>query len=667
MRSWLTGATSAAAIACVLAVLPAQATHANATAETAAIEVQLDASDPETAEQPIELDNAEAPADVENLDLGEIEILGERSLLQRVDDTTAVTIINSSDFALAGSLGDALEQVPGLDVREQGGSGQLATVQIRGARANQVLVLMDGVPLQPGGAADLTLLPIGLVDRLEIIRGPEAARFGAGALGGVLNIITRRPSTGKRTDPASSGEPDSDPLPLKERLSQQLARSTADGSSSRSTLNLSSGSFGQARLELSHSAMDASYFIALNQARNNYDYLRANGESEIRRNNEAAQLDFWTAWHGGSTDWRMGISQMRRGVPGSAEFPTLQAGLRRSAAWLQAAQDDWCSSLTILDTRFFDPQPYLQQPAISTRDTQWQAQWACGLFAGQAADWGVKPRWDYIDSADYGAHSRIGLDVTRALESKLGSATAQLQLGLTASSDVGLDPLARVGLGWQSGPARIHLATGYAVRHPDFSELYLAGMGSVEGNPNLEPERAWSSEAGVELHWTDTSAELGAFLVNYDDSILFVPVSSYLVRATNTGRAEVGGLELMLNHQLNRHWSWNGTCTWLPLAEYTSGIPLTNRSKQHVNSHLTYSGRDWWGQLELDFTGRTPADLFGNLIIKPRTTCSLGLTRELSNGSLSLCIDNLFDEAGRDSWNYPLPGREFTVSWRIEL
>jgi vitamin B12 transporter len=115
-----------------------------------------------------------------------------------VDNIPAgVTIIDRKTIEQRGytTLVDALEAVPGLRVAQSGGPGSQASVFIRGTNSNHVLVLIDGVPANdpsdPGGAFNFGVDSLADVERIEIIRGPMSSLYGSGALGGVINVITR--------------------------------------------------------------------------------------------------------------------------------------------------------------------------------------------------------------------------------------------------------------------------------------------------------------------------------------------------------------------------------------------------------------------------------------------------------------------------------------------
>ncbi|HKI73785.1 MAG TPA: TonB-dependent receptor plug domain-containing protein, partial [Pseudomonadales bacterium] len=113
-----------------------------------------------------------------------------------VDDAgSAVTLITKQDIERQGalSLADLLRDVPGLSVSQQGGIGTFAQVRMRGAEANQVLVLIDGVEandVSQGSEFNFTHVLATGIQRIEVVRGPQSALWGADALAGVINVIT---------------------------------------------------------------------------------------------------------------------------------------------------------------------------------------------------------------------------------------------------------------------------------------------------------------------------------------------------------------------------------------------------------------------------------------------------------------------------------------------
>ncbi len=114
----------------------------------------------------------------------------------------AVTVLTRRDIEERGyqTLAEALQTVPGLRLVQTGGPGQQASAFIRGSASRQVLVLLDGVPVndpsEPNGAFNFGNELLGDIERIEVVRGPFSSLYGSGAIGGVVNLVTRRAPAG---------------------------------------------------------------------------------------------------------------------------------------------------------------------------------------------------------------------------------------------------------------------------------------------------------------------------------------------------------------------------------------------------------------------------------------------------------------------------------------
>ena len=118
----------------------------------------------------------------------------------------AATVLGRADLERRQSpaLSDALRDVPGLEVVRYGRPGSLTQVFTRGGQRTAALVLVDGVPMNdPGGELNLAGFSTSSIDRVEVVRGPESALFGAEAASGVIQLFTRRGDP-ERTHPHGS-------------------------------------------------------------------------------------------------------------------------------------------------------------------------------------------------------------------------------------------------------------------------------------------------------------------------------------------------------------------------------------------------------------------------------------------------------------------------------
>ena len=112
----------------------------------------------------------------------------------------SVSVVNGEDFQTYHypTVDEALRSVPGVEIRRSGAYGKTTSVTIRGANANQVQVLVDGLRVKSPtlGQVDLSDISPDLIERIEVIRGAQSTLYGADAIGGVINIITRKGTGG---------------------------------------------------------------------------------------------------------------------------------------------------------------------------------------------------------------------------------------------------------------------------------------------------------------------------------------------------------------------------------------------------------------------------------------------------------------------------------------
>ncbi|MDR2690504.1 MAG: TonB-dependent receptor [Azoarcus sp.] len=115
-----------------------------------------------------------------------------------------VTVISREEIEKSGqdTIIDLLARQPGIQIATNGGPGTAASLYIRGANSNQSKILLDGISINSidGSGSPLRFLPLANVERIEILRGPASTLYGADALGGVINVITRRGQSGLRFD-----------------------------------------------------------------------------------------------------------------------------------------------------------------------------------------------------------------------------------------------------------------------------------------------------------------------------------------------------------------------------------------------------------------------------------------------------------------------------------
>ncbi|MEI2433141.1 TonB-dependent vitamin B12 receptor [Lysobacter yananisis] len=133
-------------------------------------------------------------------DLDQVVVTANRTAVSVNDLLTPVDVLDRADIerSQARDLNDLLRGRAGITIANQGGAGKLTTLFLRGSESDHVLVLVDGLRIgsPTSGLASLQDLPLELIDRIEIVRGPRSSLYGADAIGGVIQVFTRRERQG---------------------------------------------------------------------------------------------------------------------------------------------------------------------------------------------------------------------------------------------------------------------------------------------------------------------------------------------------------------------------------------------------------------------------------------------------------------------------------------
>lgn len=140
--------------------------------------------------------SAARAADESTQQLAEVVVTDSRESLRDILSPGVVSVAYPDDVkGEHKSIPDLLDQIPGVYVRRQSGSGHYTTATIRGSAPSQVNIYIDGVPLNTASetAADLSTLPVSNVERVEVYRGVTPARFSGAPIGGAINIVTKKP------------------------------------------------------------------------------------------------------------------------------------------------------------------------------------------------------------------------------------------------------------------------------------------------------------------------------------------------------------------------------------------------------------------------------------------------------------------------------------------
>ncbi len=445
------------------------------------------------------------------------------------------------------STGDALELSPGVFVKRYGGLGGIQTLSLRGSTAPQTLLLLDGVRLNSvqSGSVDLALLPLSLLEEIQVVRGGGASLYGGNALGGLVNIRTRllrrSPQLGADVTHASFNE----------------WRAAAWG-------GVREGPF-QLNASLALEEGDGDYPFTFDQFGGREQARRGNGDASIR----AGMLNMQWVRTGMRLFAAAILRRAERGSPGAVVQGRIEDASARllddgviGYGGVELLGRHWRGGLLFNvrrnDQTYLDPEFYGPDPAEHTFNFREQEVGAALNLAAVLGRLELDARLELSAAELRGEqlqnlegekaerdHAAAALRAAGPLlkvgDSELHVETA-LRLDVYSEFDAVLSP--SLGVAWKrvlpDMTLRADLSDNF--RPPSFNELYYINYGSTD----LRPERGLSFNAGIAWESDNLSVALDAFVLRTRDQIIAVPRSPVSWSARNVGRVHSRGLELAL-------------------------------------------------------------------------------------------------------------------------
>jgi iron complex outermembrane receptor protein len=407
--------------------------------------------------------------------LKEIVVTSSRIDLPFKENSRTIQIVTAEDIKKLGvtNVADALQQVAGIDVRRQGVNGMQADLYIRGGSFDQTLLLIDGIKVDDPQTGHHTLnlaLPIEVIERIEVIKGPAARVFGQNAFTGAVNIITKNnPTTGL-------------------------------------SLKIQTGSFHQFNTEISGGInMENSNHI-VHFSKNSSEGYRFNSDFENTNYVLKSQFNkdkFPIHLIAALSERKFG-AQNFYGVTGATAVPyeETQASLVGFSTTIKNGNFTW--KPRIYWRRNQDEYIFIRTNPSFYRNLHITNKIAAELNGSYYSNIGItgfgfETSKVYISSNNLGGNHRF--ISTLFLEHRFNFIDKKFDFtpGVSVSyySDFKFQAFPGVDLGYQLNEnTRIYGNIGYTYRIPSYTDLNYFSPENV-GNPNLEPEKALSEEIGL--------------------------------------------------------------------------------------------------------------------------------------------------------------------------
>jgi outer membrane receptor for ferrienterochelin and colicins len=569
-------------------------------------------------------------------------------------------------------LKEALENVPGLQLREIHGKSGFE-LSLQGLSSDQVLVLVDGMPLaaSTGSTVDLNQYALGEVERIEVVKGAASAQYGSAAMGGVINVITRRSAPG-----------------FKGKLSGDVGSygsQNADGE--RSSLGAKhmqlgvEGGSDQFRFQFSADQRDDQGF-ALNPS------AWTKQGDDVKRDQYGARLA-WLQKNGGEI-WLEGSHYNEVGgqrlaaefFPPSIVYPIKTEEVVRDRYVLgttQTVAGDYKFQLKGLSESYESHSWKNNNISAANYDRRLADQATqhlstqLDLPAWGVQQWQIGADWHHERLVQLlnGVSEFTGSDGVTRESSELFAQNDiflasqwELLIGLRYQndSDFGDHFAPKASLRWTfmdnaewNGALRLSAGQGYRV--PNLKERYYlfdhSSIGyKVQGNPNLRPESSNSYQLGATLRLHKTLTLDANIFYNDVTDLIQTDMNNFTVingvaiyTYENIAHARTSGLESAVNWQATPALNISSAYTWTQTKDVNTGTQLTRRPE-----HIARFGVDWlMHKTRFTLRERYQSDelaITGSNARSPAwAVTDISVTQEINGGvSAFLGVNNVFGQ-----------------------
>ncbi|WP_409374685.1 TonB-dependent receptor domain-containing protein [Verminephrobacter aporrectodeae] len=562
---------------------------------------------------------------------------------QPLSDLVAdLSVVDRETMECSGAAGlvDLLARLPGVEMARNGGVGNSASVFLRGAESRHAAVYIDGVRVdsQSTGGAQWEQIPLAQIERIEVLRGPAAAVYGSDAIGGVIQLFTRK-GEGPARPYAGIG------------LGSQATRKVEAGVSG------SAGQGGALDYSLGLARESSAGFDVQTRGTHNPDrdaHRLASGHARLGwRIDERHRID--TSWL--ASYLNAGYDDYGHDAARPVDDRSLQrlrtAGLTWAAQWSQA----YATRLSVTDalSRYATtPSPYRTETGL--RGYLWQNDYRLGAHRFSAA---LERREDALQNAPIDrSRAQDALALGYGLIS--GRHTVQLNLRHDADSEFGAKDTGSAAYGYAfAADWRASASVGTAFRAPTLYQRF-----SKYGVATLRPESSRNAELGLRYARGRSSFSVLAYRNRFSDLIAFgaagACASSYGCYA-NIARAQSTGLTLAGAHALSGVQLHASLDLQNP-RNLDTGKQAPRRARRHATVGADTRVADWTVGAEAQASGQRFDDAANANRLGGYALLNLyAQTRVARDYQLLARIDNLANKNYELARGYATPGRSLYV------
>jgi outer membrane cobalamin receptor len=626
-------------------------------------------------------------ADREVSSMPDVVITATRTEQEVLNVPQHVTVITAEDIEKSGvrDLAQILNRQAGIAVQNYGALGALQNVSLRGSTAEQVLVLIDGVRVNNArdGTVDLSLIPLNSVERIEIVRGGTSALYGSDAIGGVINIITKKEAENRLKVRVENGS----------YIPQKYETGTGDakGPDGGDLLDMQ-----RAGLQFSRTFGTVQFTTSGNiyRAGNGYVYKDESGEKRKRENAGVTGGDITADMRlplgNGDLDLKGIFVSNNKGVPGltTSPSPTAEQKDRAFQGSLGFSTDSFFSDVLTFNARTYFNYSKLQYADpdyfFGPLESEHQV-YGTGLDLSQevlffdllSIVYGADLSYDWIESTDVGKKDRVygGLFLETPLYLTEGFTLIPMVRYDYYSDFQGTFNFKLAASQSLSSQTSLKGSLSKSYRAPTFNQLYWPFDGFTEGNPDLEPETGYEVDFGITHQGARVNYNVFLFTRYVKDVIIWKEGPDMVYRPSNFDESLYPGLETQLRVNITRGLFFNLGYTFIYSLDLSGGLTVSDDERMpYLPLHELDFGLDFLqkryniglnGHLESkryyeSFTGRMTLPAY--VVLDAYYRHSLG-----KDATFLLSLDNLLNTRYEVAAHYPMPGIFIRTGFELVL
>lgn len=505
---------------------------------------------------------------------------------------STVTVITGEELKRKqyDNIADALREVPGLSVQQNGGAGRITSVFTRGGNSNHTLVLIDGARVNdmsdPSGVFNFGALTTAGIDRIEVVRGPMSTLYGSDAIGGVINIITAK----------GKGAPVATVAAEAGSFNTYAENANLRGSQGRFGYNVTVGRFDTDGISVTPRRRDRS---GKGHENDGYHNTTLNGRFDAEVN-DIVDLTLFTRYTG-----------LRGDNDAAVEDPNSRDKNRYVLNKLQGTADllDGAWRPTLAVSRYSVDRLDMNDPDHASTTNRHSRNFGDRDRIEAQNDFAVADGVKFVAGAERQHENFSNRETTTAtVRSKASNKTAAGYLqGLFDSGDAHLALAGRIDehnafgqhATWRASPSlyaresdtRFKGAYGTGYKAPSLYQLYAKTAFSI-GNPNLMPETSKGYEAGVEQGF-GKSVKAGTTFFRTDTKNLIVSNSTFTSNI-NLGGAKSRGFESFVSWTPVDDVTLRLDHTYQHSEDASNGQELLRRPKHKLGLRADWQIHDDW-------------------------------------------------------------------------